>query len=50
MGPNPKETTDLVTFAKEIVNRKLHILCSIKISVYCALCNMFCTILLFETM
>ena len=29
MGPNPQEITDLVTFTEEIVNGKLHFLCSI---------------------
>ena len=28
MWPNPQETADLVTFIKEILNRKLHFLCS----------------------
>ena len=28
MWPNPQETVDLVTFAEEILNRKLHFLCS----------------------
>ena len=30
MWPNPKETADLVTFTEEILNGKLHILCSVK--------------------
>ena len=28
MWPNPQETGDLVTFTEEIVNGKLHFLCS----------------------
>ena len=28
MWPNPQFHADLVTFTKEILNRKLHILCS----------------------
>ena len=28
MWPNPQETADLVTFAEEILNGKLHFLCS----------------------
>ena len=28
MWPYPQETADLVTFTEEIVNRKLHFLCS----------------------
>ena len=28
MLPNPQETVDLVTFTKEILNGKLHCLCS----------------------
>ena len=28
MWPNPLETADLVTFAEEILDRKLHFLCS----------------------
>ena len=28
MLPNLQETADLVTFTKEILNRKLHFLCS----------------------
>ena len=28
MGPNPQETADLVTFTEEILNGKLHFLCS----------------------
>ena len=30
MGPNPQETADLVTFTEEILNGKLHFLCSDK--------------------
>ena len=29
MWPNPQETTDLVTFTEEILNGKLHFLCSV---------------------
>ena len=29
MRPNPQETTDLVTFTEEILNGKLHFLCSV---------------------
>ena len=28
MWPNPPETTDLVTFTQEVLNGKLHFLCS----------------------
>ena len=28
MWANPRETVDLVTFTEEILNRKLHFLCS----------------------
>ena len=28
MGPNPQETADVVTFTEEILNGKLHFLCS----------------------
>ena len=28
MGPNPQETADLVTFTEDILNGKLHFLCS----------------------
>ena len=28
MGPNPQKTADLVTFTEEILNGKLHLLCS----------------------
>ena len=28
MSPNPKETADLVTLTEEILNGKLHFLCS----------------------
>ena len=31
MWPNPQETPDLVTFNEEILNRKLHFLCSVLI-------------------
>ena len=30
MWPNPKEAADLVTFTEEILNGKLHFLCSLK--------------------
>ena len=29
MWPNPKQTADLVKFTEEILNRKLHSLCSV---------------------
>ena len=29
MWPNPQETADLVTFTEEILNEKLHLLCSV---------------------
>ena len=29
MRPNPQETADLVTFTEEILNGKLHFLCSV---------------------
>ena len=29
MRPNPPETADLVTFTEEILNEKLHFLCSV---------------------
>ena len=29
MRPNPQETADLVTFTEEILDRKLHLLCSV---------------------
>ena len=29
MWPNPREIADLVTFAKEILNEKFNILCSV---------------------
>ena len=31
MGPNPQETVDLVTFTEDILNGKLHFLCSVSI-------------------
>ena len=30
MGPNQQETADLVTFTEEILNGKLHFLCSVR--------------------
>ena len=30
MQPNPQETADLVTFTEEILNGKLHFLCSVR--------------------
>ena len=30
MRPNPQETADLVTFTEEILNGKLHFLCSVR--------------------
>ena len=32
MWPNPQETADLVTFTDEILNWKLHFLCSVRIT------------------
>ena len=32
MGPNPQETADLVLFTEEILNGKLHFLCSAMLS------------------
>ena len=29
MWPNPQETADLVTYTEEILNGKLHLLCSV---------------------
>ena len=29
MWPNPQETADLITFTEEILNGKLHFLCSV---------------------
>ena len=37
MRPNPQKTTDLVTFTEEILNEKLHFLCSV-----CRLANYSC--------
>ena len=34
MWPNPQETADLVTFTEEILNEKLHFLCSVRIAFY----------------
>ena len=34
MWPNPKETADLVTFTEEILNGKLHFLCSVSLTHY----------------
>ena len=31
MWPNPQFPEDLVTFTKEILNRKLHFLCSVRL-------------------
>ena len=31
MWPNPQETADLVTFTEEILNGKLHFLCSVRV-------------------
>ena len=33
MWPNSQETTDLATFTEEILNGKLHFLCSVTIGV-----------------
>ena len=30
MWPNPQETADMVKFTEEILNRKLHFLCSVQ--------------------
>ena len=30
MRPNPQETADLVTFTEEVLNEKLHFLCSVR--------------------
>ena len=35
MWPNPQETGDLVTFTEEILNRKLHFLCSVQQDLKC---------------
>ena len=32
MWPNPQVTADLVTFTEEILNGKLHFLCSVSIN------------------
>ena len=32
MLPNPQETADMITFTEEILNKKLHFLCSLR---YC---------------
>ena len=32
MCPNPQGTADLVTFTEEILNGKLHFLCSVRVS------------------
>ena len=34
MWPNPQETVDLLTFTEEILNERLHILCSEKRNQY----------------
>ena len=34
MWPNPQETADLFTFTEEILNEKLHFLCSGKRGTY----------------
>ena len=36
MCPNPQETADLVTFTEEILNAKLHFLCSVYTTAYVA--------------
>ena len=35
MGPNPQKTADLVIFTEEILNGKLHVLCSEKRDIVC---------------
>ena len=35
MWPNPQETADLVTFTEEILNGKLHFLCSVHTETLC---------------
>ena len=34
MRPNPQEIVDLVTFAKEIVNGKLHFFCAVLVNCF----------------
>ena len=41
MRLNLQETVDLVTFAKEILNGKLHFLCSAEISKWLCLISIF---------
>ena len=41
MWPNPQETGDLVTFTKEILNKKLHFLCSACAEIYEEYFNVF---------
>ena len=44
MRPNPQETANLVTFAEEILNGKLHFLCSANNSVYLGFFTIFCQV------
>ena len=34
MRPNPQVTADLVTYTEEIMNGKLHLLCSVRFKVF----------------
>ena len=49
MWPNPQETTDLVTFTYEILNGKLHFLCSVLPSGAWCLISNTCMSLLVST-
>ena len=46
-GPNPQETADLVTFTEEILNGKLHFLCSdaSEIPAFCSFDTYFSTMI-----
>ena len=35
MWPNPEESADLVTFTEEILNGKIHFLCSVLLDLNC---------------
>ena len=39
MWPNPQENADLVTFTEEILNGKLHFLCSLRCALCCPIVN-----------
>ena len=39
MRPNPQESADLVTFTEEILNGKLHFLCSVKYQMFDRILN-----------